>query len=94
MIVQKNRLHFAVHHNAQRYQDGGFKNYNKRLHLIHVCVCVCVETHSSRTVTLDTIVSKKPTYKTVNLILLGESSNLYKWMFWLCVALSEQKERR
>lgn len=80
MIVQKDGLHFAVHHNAHGLQDDRFKNYNKRLHRpIHMCVlkhiqvCFC-----DTTVTLDTVVSKKRTYKTVNLVPLGESSNLYK----------------
>lgn len=44
---------------------------------------MCVETSvqvcfSDTTITSDSIVSKKLTYKKVNLILFGESSNLYK----------------
>lgn len=44
---------------------------------------MCVETHvqvcsSGTAITSDSIVSKKLTYKKVNLILFGESNNLYK----------------
>lgn len=92
MIVQKGGLHFAVHHNAQKSQDDRLKNHNSTVSYTCVCVFRHVEVcFCDTTVTSDTVVSKKPTYKTVNLIPLGEPSNLYKLSTYECLIVRSFK---